>query len=120
MVLLAEYQDLLYRFTCQEDVVVGTPIAIRNRAEIEELIGVFVNALVMRTDLAGGPCFRELLRRVRSSSLEAYAYQDLPFEKLDEAVAPERDISRTPLFQAWIAFLNAPRPAFQMPALLLR
>jgi len=120
MTLLAAYQTLLYRYTGQEDVVVGTPIANRNRAEIEELIGFFVNALVMRTDLSGAPTFRTLLQRVRSVSLEAYAHQDLPFEKLVEALAPERDLTRTPLFQVWFALQNAPRSEFKLPGLELR
>ena len=108
---------MLYRYTGQEDVVVGTPIANRNRAEIEELIGFFVNALVMRTDLSGAPTFRSLLQRGRSVSLEAYAHQDLPFEKLVEAIAPERDLTRTPLFQVWFALQNAPRSEFKLPGL---
>ncbi len=120
MTLLAAYQTLLYRYTGQEDMVVGTPIANRNRAEIEELIGFFVNALVMRTDLSGAPTFRTLLQRVRSVSLEAYAHQDLPFERLVEALAPERDLTRTPLFQVWFALQNAPRAEFKLPGLELR
>ncbi len=106
MTLLAAFQTLLYRYTGQEDIAVGTPIANRNRSEIEGLIGFFVNTLVLRTDFSGNPSFLELLRRVKETSLEAYAHQDLPFEKLVEHLRPERDLSRTPLFQVFFNMLN--------------
>ncbi|MBW4649608.1 MAG: amino acid adenylation domain-containing protein [Kastovskya adunca ATA6-11-RM4] len=99
MTLLAAFKTLLYRYTGSEDVVVGSPIANRNRAEIEGLIGCFVNTLVLRTDLSDNPTFRKLLRRVREVTLGAYAHQDLPFEKLVEELQPERNLSYTPLFQ---------------------
>jgi amino acid adenylation domain-containing protein len=107
MVLLAAFQTLLYRYTGQEDVCVGSPIANRNRDEVKELIGFFVNTLVLRTDLAGNPSFRELLTRVRRVALGAYAHQDLPFEQLVEALQPERDASYTPLFQVAFILRNA-------------
>ena len=116
MTLLAAYQTVLFRYTGQEDIVVGTPIANRTRAEIEELIGFFVNTLVMRTDLSGDPSFRELVQRARSMALGAYAYQNQPFEKLVEVMQPERDLTRTPLFQVWFALQNAPRLDFKLPA----
>jgi len=108
MTLLAAFQTLLFRYTGQEDISVGSPVANRNRAEIEPLIGVFINTLVMRTDLSGQPTFRELLRRVRETTLDAYANQDLPFEHLVEVLHPERSLSRTPLFQVMFILQNAP------------
>ncbi|WP_292760022.1 non-ribosomal peptide synthetase [Nostoc sp. NOS(2021)] len=107
MTLLAVFDTLLYRYTGQEDILVGSPIANRDRSEIEELIGFFVNTLVMRTDLAGNPSFSELLSRVREVALSAYAHQNLPFEMLVEALQPERDLSYTPLFQVMFALQNA-------------
>src|SRR5262249_14206226 len=108
MTLLAAFQTLLHRYTGQDDIVVGTFIANRNRAEIEKLIGFFVNSLVLRTSLEGDPPFRELLARVREVTLGAYANQDLPFEKLVEELQPERDLSRNPLFQVVFQLVNVP------------
>src|SRR6476646_8524763 len=108
MVMLAAFDVLLSRYSGQEDIAVGSPIANRNRKEIENLIGFFVNTLVLRADVEHKPNFVELLRRVKKATLDAYANQDLPFEKLVEAISPERDISRTPLFQVVFAMQSAP------------
>ncbi len=117
MVLLAGFQALLARTTGREDLPVGTPIANRNRAEIEGLIGFFVNTLVLRGDLAGDPSFRELLARSREVALGAYAHQDVPFEKLVEDLRPERDLSHSPLFQAMVILQNAPMESLELPEL---
>jgi len=117
--LLAVFQTLLYRYTGQEDITVGSPIANRNRSEIEGLIGFFVNSLVLRTNLSGNPTFRELLLRVREVALGAYAHQDLPFERLVEELQPERDLSRNPLFQVVFALQNAPVEVLELPGLKL-
>jgi amino acid adenylation domain-containing protein len=106
MTLLAVFQILLHRLTGQDDIPVGSPIAGRNRSEIESLIGFFINTLVLRTDLSGNSTFTELLARVRRGCLDAYAHQDVPFEKLLEELRPERDPSRTPLFQVFFNMLN--------------
>ncbi|HEY9781103.1 MAG TPA: amino acid adenylation domain-containing protein [Leptolyngbyaceae cyanobacterium] len=119
MTLLAAFQTLLYRYTGQSDIAVGSPIANRNRAELEPLIGFFVNSLVLRTNLSGNPTFRQLLARVREVTLEAYAHQDLPFEKLVQELHPERDPSRHPLFQVAIALQNTPISALELPGLAL-
>jgi len=119
MTMLAAFQTLLYRYTGQEDISVGTPIANRNRAELEGLIGFFVNTLVLCTDLSGEPSFRELLKRVREAALGAYAHQDLPFEMLVNALQPERDLSHTPLFQVMFILQNAPMEALELPGLTL-
>lgn len=119
MTLLAAFQALLYHYTQQEDIVVGSPVANRNRSETEGLIGFFVNSLVLRTDLSGNPTFRQLLSRVREVTLGAYAHQDLPFEKLVEELHPERDLSRHPLFQVVFSLQNAPMEALELPGLKL-
>ncbi|GAX45183.1 McnC protein [Tolypothrix sp. NIES-4075] len=119
MTLLAAFKILLYRYTQQEDIAVGSAIANRNRSEIEQLIGFFVNSLVLRTDLSGNPTFRELLSRVKEVALGAYAHQDLPFEKLVEELHPERNLNQNPLFQVVFALQNAPMSALELPGLIL-
>ena len=106
MTLLTAWNLLLYRYTGQEDILVGSPIANRRHKEIEELIGFFVNTLVFRTDLSGKPTFRQLLQRVRQTALDAYDHQDLPFEQLIQELNPPRDTSRSPLFQVMFALQN--------------
>ncbi|MGI8503164.1 MAG: amino acid adenylation domain-containing protein [Hassallia sp.] len=106
MTSLAAFQTLLYRYTGQEDIVIGSPIANRNRAELKQLIGCFVNTLVLRTNLEENPTFTELLGRVRKVAIDAYTHQDLPFEKLIEALHPNRDLSYNPLFQVMFVLQN--------------
>ena len=109
--LLAAFQVLLSRHAGQEDIVIGTPMAGRSRRELENLIGLFVNTVVVRTDLSGSPTFRELLRRTKETVLGAYENQDVPFETLIEILNPERDLSRSPLFQVlfnMISFVDQP------------
>ena len=120
MTLLAAFKTLLYFYSRQEDIVVGTPIANRNRGELEALIGFFINTLVLRTDLTGDPTFRQLMGRVQKACLGAYAHQELPFEKLVEELRPERNLSHTPLFQVWFALQRAPqKEGLQLPGLAL-
>ena len=119
MVLLAAFKVLLYRYTGQTDILIGSPIANRNRREIEGLIGFFVNTLVLRTDLSGNPTFRELLRRLAQVTLEAYDHQDLPFEKLVEVLQPERDMGRSALFQVMFVLQNASGAPLELPGLSL-
>ena len=107
MTLLAAFQVLLHRYSGQDDLAVGSPDRRAHRAELEGLIGFFVNTLVLRGDLSGDPGFRELLRRVRRDGLGAYAHQDLPFERLVEALQPDRDPGRSPLFQVMFVLQNA-------------
>jgi amino acid adenylation domain-containing protein len=116
IVLMAAFQALLCRCTQQLEINVGTPIAGRTRVEVEGLIGFFVNTLVLRTSLAGNPTFAELVARVREVALEAHAHQDLPFEKLVEALEPERSLSHSPLFQVMLTLHNNPL-VFTLPGL---
>lgn len=119
MTLLAAFKVLLYRYSGQTDLLVGTPVAGRQRRETEDLIGLFVNTLVLRTDLSGNPTFRQLLRRVREVCLNAYEHQDLPFEKLVEALQPERHLSASPLFQTLFALEHLPAEQIALPGLTL-
>jgi natural product biosynthesis luciferase-like monooxygenase protein len=118
--LLAAFKVLLHRYTGQTDIIIGSPIASRTEREVQGLIGLFVNMLVVRSDLAGNPPFRALLARVREDCLDAYAHQDVPFEKLVEVLQPERDVSRNPLFQVMFALQNTPLPKLELPGLALR
>ena len=108
--LLAAFKTLLYRYTQQPDIVVGTPIANRGGRQLEPLIGFFANTLVLRTDLSGDPDFQQLLERVRETALGAYAHQDVPFERLVGELQVARDLSHTPLFQVMFTLQNAPAP----------
>ncbi len=118
--LMAAFRVLLSRYTGQEDIVLGSPIANRNRKEIENLIGFFVNTLALRVDLAGNPTFVELLRRERDSSLAAYDHQDFPFERLVEELDPERDLSQNPIFQVTFSVQNTPGEPLKLPGLLVK
>ncbi|MFN6571978.1 amino acid adenylation domain-containing protein [Dendronalium sp. ChiSLP03b] len=119
MTLLAAFQTLLWHYTSSEDIVVGSPVANRNRTELEGLIGFFVNTIVLRTNLAGNPTFEELLTRVRKVALAAYAHQDLPFEQLVEELQLQRSLSHTPLFQVMFVLQNSPMPALEVTGLNL-
>ncbi|HKX28620.1 MAG TPA: condensation domain-containing protein, partial [Blastocatellia bacterium] len=119
MTLLAAFKTLLFYLTGQTEITVGTDIANRNRAETEQLIGFFVNQLVLRADLSPALAFEELLRKVREITLGAYAHQDLPFEKLVEAIKPNRDQNRTPLFQVKMVLQNASAEKLDLPGLTI-
>ncbi|NJO94018.1 MAG: amino acid adenylation domain-containing protein [Hydrococcus sp. RM1_1_31] len=119
MTLQAAFAVLLYRYSHQEDIIVGTPIANRNRAETEGLIGFFVNTLVLRTNLEGNPSFTELLQRVREVTLEAYTNQDIPFEQLVEELKVERHLNRNPLFDVMFTLENGKGEELKLPGLSL-
>jgi amino acid adenylation domain-containing protein len=119
IVLLAAFQTLLHRYTGQEDLIIGVPTANRTRGETERLIGAFVNTLALRVNLSSDLPFQELLSRTRKVALQAQAYQDVPFEKLVELLSPQRDLSRTPLFQVMFVLQNVPMPKVQMPGVTL-
>ena len=108
MTLLSAFQTLLHRYSGQEDILIGSPVAGRSRVESEQAIGLFLNTVVMRGDLSGDPPFREFLSRNRSMVLDALAHQQLPFEMLADAIQPHRDLSRSPLFQAMFVLQNEP------------
>src|SRR5262249_28269037 len=120
MVFLAAFDVLLHRHTGRTDILVGTPIACRNRVDIEGLIGFFVNTLVLRADLSGDGTFREVIRRVREVALGAHAHQDIPFEKLVEELRPDRDLGTTPLFQVLFDVHDTPMPTLEMAGLTLQ
>ena len=117
MTLLAAFQVLLHRYSGQEDVAVGVPVAGRSAPEVEPLIGFFVNMLVMRGDLSGQPGFDALLGRVRQQALDAYEHQELPFERIVMELAPARATTRNPLFQVSFALHNAGQVTFRLPGL---
>ncbi|MBZ4423333.1 non-ribosomal peptide synthetase, partial [Myxococcus sp. RHSTA-1-4] len=120
MTLLAAFQTLLYRYSSQDDITVGSPIAGRTRGETEGLIGFFVNTLVLRTHIVSRDSFSSLLARVKETTLGAYEHQDVPFEKLVEELKPERSLSYSPLFQVMFSLQNTPMGALELPGLRLR
>ena len=119
MTLLAAFQTLLFRYTGQSDISVGTVVAGRNHLGLENLIGFFLNSLVLRSDLSGNPTFRELLKRVRATTLESYAHQNVPFEKLVDELQTERNLSYNALFQVMLIVQNTPVQGLQLPGLKL-
>ena len=120
MVSMAAFQALLWRYTSQDSILVGTPTAARSQIEIENLVGFFVNTLVFRADFTADMTFRELVRQVRACALEAYAHQDVPFEKLVEELVPQRSMNTTPLFQVMFTFQNIPKQVFEISGLKMK
>jgi hypothetical protein len=120
MTLLAAFKALLYKYTAQEDIIIGTAIANRNRAEVEPLIGFFVNMLPMRVDLSGDPVFKELLRRVKEVTLSGYAHQDLPFESLVKEIQPEGAAREMPLFNVAFGIQHAPGKGLRLKGIKIR
>jgi hypothetical protein len=119
MIMFAAFATLLYGHSRQEDIVIGSGFANRQRPELENLIGMIINTVLLRTDLSGDPPFVELLDRVRDTCLDAYAHQDMPFEKLVERLRPARSLSHMPLFQTMFSFLDTPMPALRLPGVSL-
>jgi hypothetical protein len=117
MTMLAAFECLLHRYSGQVDMVVGTGIANRNRSEVEELIGFFINMLVMRTDLSGNPTFKQVLARVREATLAAYMFEDLPFEKLVETLRPDRNVAGTSLLKLAFWHQSVPLSPFSLEGL---
>ncbi|HYH45583.1 MAG TPA: condensation domain-containing protein, partial [Thermoanaerobaculia bacterium] len=120
MALLAVFAALLRRHSGEDDIVIGTPVANRDRAELEGLIGLFVNSLPLRVEMAGAPSFEDLLGRVRATAVGAYAHQGLPFEKVVVELQPQRDLSSSPVFQVMLTLQNVPAQALDLPGLELR
>jgi len=119
MTILACFNTLLHYYTGQSDIVIGTDVANRNRGETESLIGFFVNELVMRTDLTGNPTFRELVGRVREVALGAYNHQDMPFDRLVDALKLERSPAHHPLFQVSFVLQNTPTTSVEVKSLTI-
>ena len=119
MTMLTAFLMLLHRYTGQDDLSVGSAIANRRWRETEGLIGMLINTVVLRTDLSDNPTFRELLDRVREVTLEAYAHQDLPFDKVVAALQPARNLSYNPLFQVMFSFHDAPLPDLNLPGITI-
>ncbi|WP_338078946.1 condensation domain-containing protein, partial [Collimonas pratensis] len=120
MTLTAAFAVLLSRYSGQSDICIGTPIANRNRTETEDLIGFFVNTLALRTKVDGGTTFMDLIRQTRTTALNAYAHQDVPFEHLVEVLKPERHTSHHPVFQVMFTMQNMPTGVLELPELLLK
>jgi amino acid adenylation domain-containing protein len=120
MAALTVFYILLYRYTGQREILVGTPMANRDRVELESLVGFFVNTAVLRAGLDGNPTFRQLLRQVRETTLQAFAHHDLPFDRVVNALKLERDLSRNPLYQVDFAFQNLPAVHLRTPGLELK
>ena len=119
MTVLAGFKTLLSRLANQEDIIIGTPIANRDRIETEGMIGMLLNTLALRTDLSGQPRFQEVLERVREVTLGAYAHQDMPFEKLVEELQPERNLGRSPIFDVMVNMINTESTELQLPNLAI-
>ncbi|MFM7369222.1 MAG: condensation domain-containing protein, partial [Sphaerospermopsis kisseleviana] len=119
MTLLAAFATLLYRYSDQSDILLGTPIANRNRSEIESLIGFFVNTLVLKTNFEDNPSFQKLLTQVKETTLQAYEHQDVPLEQVVEALKPERSLSHSPLFQVMFGLQNLPINEIELPDITL-
>ena len=120
MVVMAAFQALLWRYSDQESILVGTPVAARNDIELESMVGLFVNTLVFRSDFSKDLTFRELMRQVREFALDSYPHQDLPFERLVESLVPQRSLDIHPIFQVMFTFQNIPKQIFEIPGLIIK
>lgn len=119
MTLLAAFNVLLYRYTGQEDIIVGSPIANRTREEFESLIGFFVNTLALRSDLSGNPAFLDLLYKVRTMTLDVHSHQDMPFDMLVSELEIDRDLSHQAIFQAMFVLQNTPVQALKFSGIAI-